>query len=223
MTTAYSTIRVKRSTAEASAGAPRRAAGSAAPCHCAPRRLGAGPLGRPGDLAAGPERGALEHLAQVALVEELGAADGALRSEVGHHLELGHLGDLAHDEAITRVDHRHLERPPLPLERHHPVVARVLFAHRRQGVELDVGHLEIDEPHLPRLGELGEEEGDRDPAALGERALEGILRRVAICCAFSNSAASTSSICSTSRARSSSTVTSGAAINRPRPSARRPA
>src|ERR1700730_5985679 len=97
VTTAYSRLPGARAAAEASAAARPR-----------PRRLG-----RPVDLGAGPERGPLEHLAQVALVEELGTADRALGGEVGHDLELGHLGPLPHDYAVARVcaaDVQHSDR-----------------------------------------------------------------------------------------------------------------
>jgi hypothetical protein len=127
---------------------------------------------RPLDLGGGLDGRALEQLAKVALVQELGAPDGSFRSQEGNDLEPRHLLHVLDEDALARIGHGHLELAAGLLEGNDDVILGVLVTDGLEGLEMHVADLEVDEAHPPCLGELLEEEGKGEAPALGHRALE---------------------------------------------------
>ena len=117
-------------------------------------------------------RRALEHLAQVATIEEMRAADGELRRQVGPHRKSRQACDLVADAHVPRIPHRDVHAVVGEVEGHEDPRARVLFRHGMERPRPHVAHLQVDEADPPTLSELLQQEAERDSAPLGHRALE---------------------------------------------------
>jgi hypothetical protein len=129
-------------------------------------------LGQPGLLLL---RRPLQDRPQVAFVQQQRAVDGRVGGQIGHDPHPGHALDLLDRHLVPRIPHRHVQLPLAAVEGNQPVQTGVLLRHGQEHVPVHIGRPQVRELDAPGLGQLFQQEPERNPAPLDDRLLEGDL------------------------------------------------